>query len=174
MMQLYLLFLNLNWSPLLNARLKVHGKYSVVVNIYQFKCSKDDFYAGKKVSDVEHFERSVKKRRSVGASCSFLLRYLYPANEISGRYPNKDKCDALGGIIIGRRDNIRVIRRKHLCIFMKHEDFGDHELHSVQNWLRVIREDSEAHAFKDSEQKEERGQVQVESDDHETPIHATT
>ena len=92
---------------------------------------------------------------------------------ISDIFINKDKRDALGGIIINRRDVIRVTRREHICIFIKHEDFGDHEFHSVQKWVRVIREGIDAHALEDSEEKEERGEVAVESDARETPIHAT-
>ena len=57
---------------------------------------------------------------------------------------------------------------------MKHEDFGDHKLHYVQRWVRVIREVSEAHVVKDSEEKYEGGEVAVEFDASETPIHATT
>ena len=114
-----------------------------------------------------------KKRRGVGASCSVLLRYLLPAKLISNRYPNKDKRDALGGLIITQRDIIRVTRREQLYIFMKHEDFGDHELNSVQKWARVIREGSESHAFKDRKDKEERVEVAVKYDARETPIHAT-
>ena len=50
----------------------------------------------------------------------------------------------------------------------------DHELNSVQKWARVIREGSESHAFKDRKDKEDMGEVAVESDACETPIHATT
>ena len=57
---------------------------------------------------------------------------------------------------------------------MKHEDFVHHELHSAQKWVRVVREGSEVHALKDSEDKEDRGEVAVESDSRDTPIHATT
>ena len=93
---------------------------------------------------------------------------------IYDRYHNKDKRDEIGGIIITRRDVIRVTRREQLCIFMKDEDFEDHELHCVQKWVIFIREGSEAHAFKDREEKEEGGEVAVESDARETPINATT
>ena len=54
-----------------------------------------------------------------------------------------------------------VNRREQLCIFVKHEDFGYHELNCVQRWVRFIREGSEAHVFKDSEYKEERGEVAI-------------
>ena len=57
---------------------------------------------------------------------------------------------------------------------MKHEDFGDHELHSVQEWVRVIRKGSETNEFEESEEKEYWGEVVVKSDARETPIHATT
>ena len=56
---------------------------------------------------------------------------------------------------------------------MKHKDFGECELHFVQRWIRVIREVSGTHVFKDSEDKEEGGEVAVESDAHETPINGT-
>ena len=46
-------------------------------------------------------------------------------------------------------------------------------MHSVQKWVRVIREGSESHAFKYSEYKKERGDVAVKYDAHETLIHAT-
>ena len=93
---------------------------------------------------------------------------------ISDRYPNKDNRDALGGIIITWIDVIRVTRREQLCIFIKHEDFEEHKLHSVQKWFRVIRECSETHGFKESKDKEEMGEVIVKNDARETPIHATT
>ena len=56
---------------------------------------------------------------------------------------------------------------------MKHEDFGDHELHCVHKWVRFIREGSEAHAFEYSKDTEEMGEILVKSDARETPIHAT-
>ena len=34
-------------------------------------------------------------------------------------------------------------------------------MHSAQKWVRVVREGIEAHSFKDSEEKEERGEVAV-------------
>ena len=83
-----------------------------------------------------------KKRQGVGDSCSVLLHYIQPAKLISDSYPNKDTRDVICGTIITRRDVIRVTRREQLCIFMKHEDFGDHKLHSFQKWFRVIREGS--------------------------------
>ena len=52
---------------------------------------------------------------------------------IYDKYPNKEKCDALGGIIIDQRDGIRVTRREHLCIFIKHKDFGDHEFYELED-----------------------------------------
>ena len=56
---------------------------------------------------------------------------------------------------------------------MKHEDFRYHELHYIQKWVIVIIEGIESHAFYYSEEKEERGEVAVESDSCKTPIHAT-
>ena len=94
-----------------------------------------------------------KKILDVGASCSALLCYLQPAKLISYIYPNKDKFDALSGLVITRRDVIRVTRKEQLYIFMKHEDFRDHDLHCIQKWVRVIREGIEAHEFLDSEEK---------------------
>ena len=47
-------------------------------------------------------------------------------------------------------------------------------MHCVQKRFRVIREGSEAYAFKDIEDKEERGEVAVEYDARETTIHAAT
>ena len=64
-----------------------------------------------------------KKRQGVGASLSVLLCYLHPVKLVFDRYPNKDKRDALGGILITPRDVIRVTSREQLYIFMKHEDF---------------------------------------------------
>ena len=57
---------------------------------------------------------------------------------------------------------------------MKHEGFEYHKLQCIQKWVRVIREGIEAYASKDSKEKEERGEVAVESDSRDTPIHATT
>ena len=115
-----------------------------------------------------------RKRQGLGASCSVLLHYLHSYKLIYDRYSNKENCGALGGLIITRIDVIRVTRKEQLCIFMIHEDFGDHEFQCAQKWVIVIREGSEAHTFEDSEDKEERGEVVVESDARDTPIHATT
>ena len=41
---------------------------------------------------------------------------LLPANFIADRYPNKYKRGVIGGIIITRREVIRVTRRENLCI----------------------------------------------------------
>ena len=41
-------------------------------------------------------------------------------------------------------------------------------------WFRVIREGIETHVFKQSEEKDEGGEVAVKSDARENPIHATT
>ena len=57
---------------------------------------------------------------------------------------------------------------------MRHEEFVDHELHSVQKWVRFISKGSEAHAFEYSEEKGKRVEVAVKSDVCETHIHATT
>ena len=57
---------------------------------------------------------------------------------------------------------------------MQHEDFEDHKLHYVQRWVRVNREGSDAHVFEGSDEKEEGGDVAVESDARETPFHAST
>ena len=67
-----------------------------------------------------------KKRLGIGYLCSVLLRYLHPDKLFVDRYSNKDKLDVLGGIIITRRNITTVIIREQLCIFMKHESFGDH------------------------------------------------
>ena len=64
----------------------------------------------------------------------------------------------LSGIIITQRDVIIVTRREKLFIFMKHEEFGYHELHLVKKWVRFIREGSESHTFEGSEEREERGE----------------
>ena len=101
-----------------------------------------------------------KNRRGVGASCSVFLHYLHPAKLISYMYSKKDNCDALSGLIITPREVRRVTRREQLCIFMQHKYFEDHEFHCVQRWVRVNREGSEAHAFEDTEEKEEGGGVQ--------------
>ena len=123
---------------------------------------------------MEHFERSATNRGGVGASCSVFFLFLHPAKLVSYRYLNKDKCHAIDGVIINRIDVIRLTIREQLYIFMKHEDLGDHELHYVQKWVRVIIEVSEAHVFEDIEDNEERWEVAVESDDCGTPICATT
>ena len=119
------------------------------------------FTLEKKLAMLNMSNAQRKKRRCIGASCSARLSYLHPSKLIYDRYTNKEKLDALGGIIINLRYVIRVTRREQLCIVMKHENFGDHELHCIQKWVRVIREDIETHLFKDSEEKEEGGEVEV-------------
>ena len=88
-----------------------------------------------------------KKRQDASASCSVIFHYLHPSKLISDWYSKKYKRDALSGIIIARRDFIIVTRREQLYIFMKHQDLGDHELHCVHNWVRFIREGSDAHTY---------------------------
>ena len=73
---------------------------------------------------------------------------------ISDRYPNKENFDVLSGTIIPRREVITVTSREKIYILMKHEDFGDHELYCVHRLVRVIRDVSETHVFKYSEEKE--------------------
>ena len=96
-------------------------------------------------------ENIQKNRRCVGASCSVPLLFLHPVRFIYDRYPKNDKLDVLGGIIVSRIEVITFNRRDQICIFMKHEDFGDHELHCVQRWVILIIEVSETHVLKDSE-----------------------
>ena len=79
-----------------------------------------------------------------------------------------------GGIVITWIEVITVNRRDQLCIFMKREDFEDHELHCVQRWVRFIIEGSVTRVSKDSEEKDDMGDVAVGSDARKTPIHATT
>ena len=88
------------------------GNFFVGVKIQYFRCSKGNFYARKKVSGVERFERSAKNRRNVGASCSVILRYLHPEKLIYERYSNKDKSDVIGGLIITQREVVTVTRRE--------------------------------------------------------------
>ena len=78
------------------------------------------------MSNISNYPQN--KGQGIGASCSFLLLYLYPYTLNYYRYTKKYKCDALGGIIVTRIDLIRVTRREQLCIFMKHKDFVYHEL----------------------------------------------
>ena len=42
---------------------------------------------------------------------------------------------------------------------MKHEELKFHKLQFIQLWVRVIREGSEKHMFKDSEDKHEEGRL---------------
>ena len=142
----------LYWMPVQ----KVIENFCVGVNIHYFRCSKGDLYA-KILSMSNILNAPRKKRRDVGASWSVLLIYLHPAKFIYYRYPNKDKRDALGGIIITRRDIIRVNRWEQICIFFKRKDFGDHKLHWVQKWIIVIREGVETHVLEYSEEKEDLG-----------------
>ena len=81
------------------------------------------------------------------------FHYLHPSKLIVDRYSNKDKHDALGGIVVTQIEVLIVTRREQLCIFMKHEDFGYHEFEYVQRWVRFIREGSETHVFGYSEEK---------------------
>ena len=95
-----------------------------------------------------------KKRRGICASWSVLLHCIHPVKLGSDKYNNKDKRDALGGIIIAERYYIKVARREQFYIFMKHKDFRDHALHCVQMWVRFIREGSDSHLFEDIEDKD--------------------
>ena len=61
----------------------------------------------------------------------------------SGGYLNKDKCDALDGLIINLREAIRVTIRENLCVFMKIKYIVDHELHFVRRWVRFTRKGNE-------------------------------
>ena len=57
---------------------------------------------------------------------------------------------------------------------MKHEDFKDTELKYVQIWVIVDTEGYYAHMFEDIEKKEDEGEVVVDYDEGENPMHATT
>ena len=63
---------------------------------------------------------------------------------------------------------------EYLCVYKKHEDIKDNDLQCVKKWVRINIEGSDADVFKDREQKDYKGEVVVESDTHETRIHATT
>ena len=89
-----------------------------------------------------------KKRQGVDASYSVLLCYIHPPKLTFGSYPKKDRCDDIIGIIVIRREVIRVTRRENICYFMQHEEFKDHELHCVQRWDRFNIEGSDSHVFK--------------------------
>ena len=82
-----------------------------------------------------------------------LLCHLHPVRLIYDSYPKKYKIDVLGGIIITWIKVTAVNRREYLCIFMKYEDFGDHELHCIQMWVRFISEGSKTHVFEYNEEK---------------------
>ena len=85
-----------------------------------------------------------------------------------------DKHDALDRIIITQREVIRFTRREQLCILMKPEDFEDHEFHWVKRWVRFIIEVSNTHVIKDSEDKDEEGDITVEFYARKNTINATT
>ena len=91
-----------------------------------------------------------KERGSIGASFLVLLKYFHPDKLISDRYYNKENCDAISGIIITRREVMRVTRREQICIFINHKYLEYHEFHCVQMLVRFIREGIETHVFKDS------------------------
>ena len=80
----------------------------------------------------------------------------------------------LSGIIVTRIEVIKVNRREQFCISIKHEDFGNHDLHYIYTWVRLIREGSYTHVFEDITDKEEKGEVAIGSAAGEAPIHATT
>ena len=96
--------------------------------INYFRCIKVEFYALKQIAMSNVLDAPQKKEWGVGASLSVLLFSLHQVRLISDRYLRRDKYDVLGGIIITLREVITVTRREQLCTFMKHEDFGNHEL----------------------------------------------
>ena len=88
-----------------------------------------------------------KKRRGIGALCSVLLHYLLPTKLVAKRYPNKDKCYSISGIIITRREVRRVTRREQLCILMKYDDFKYSRFYCFQKWFRLDTEGSGTYVF---------------------------
>ena len=70
---------------------------------------------------------------------------------ISISYNKKYNIDAISGLIIIRRDIIRVNRMEYLCVYKKHEDIKDNDLQCVKKWVRINIEGSDADVFKDRE-----------------------
>ena len=90
----------------------------------------------------------LKKRQSSGASYSVLVWYLHPSKLISDIYSNKDKRNALSGIIIFKREFRRVTGREQLCIFMKRYYSQDKDLRWFKSWFILDIEVYYAHSFK--------------------------
>ena len=73
----------------------------VYCKIY-FRCKLGQFLRSKNLLIINALLSMCKNKQGVGASFSVLLCYPQPVNCIYERYPNKDKCDALGGEIFTR------------------------------------------------------------------------
>ena len=56
---------------------------------------------------------------------------------------------------------------------MNYKDFEDKEFHFVQKWVISDIEGYDAHVLQDIEQKDNKGEVVIDTDQRDTPMHAT-
>ena len=88
-----------------------------------------------------------KKRNGVGATCVVPLKYLYPAKTIDDKFPNRTRQDKLEGLVVLRKEIVRVNRKEQDCLIFSHENFEGIELHCVKRWAKVLAEGSPDHFF---------------------------
>ena len=56
---------------------------------------------------------------------------------------------------------------------MNYKDFEDKEFNFVQKWVILDIEGYDAHVLQDIEQKDNEGEVVIDTDQRDTPMHAT-
>ena len=101
------------------------------------------------------------------------MRYIRPVKDVSGRYPNKYKRDAISGMAITHRGVKKVSRRDQMCIIMRHEDFRDREVYCVEIWFWVDTEGPDALFFDGVTVSVVIPLEEVETEKR-TPLHAST
>lgn len=80
------------------------------------------------------------------------VKYLHPRPIVTDKYPNATAQQRCTNLTAVKRETKKVNRRDQKCIFFTHDDFPDKELHSVERWVRVDKEENDNQFFDDNGQ----------------------
>ena len=81
-----------------------------------------------------------KKKNGVGATCSVLIRFLHPRQQVVDRYPNASFSDRLDGLIAQRRILKKVSQKDQIVILFRHDNFPNLLVHTVERYAKVLEE----------------------------------
>ena len=76
-----------------------------------------------------------------------LVRYLHPAQRVAETIINISSNDRLNGLLVIKKEEKVVNRKKAQCIVFRHEKFEGHEIYAVARWVKVTKEGPAANFF---------------------------